>query len=212
MGMTNVFAPTALTAEDRESAAELLTEAFFDNPAHAFIYPDPATRRERLRWLMYANLGAQLELCRSFGEKDEPGAIAAMGFWHAPGAPKASAEMLARFGFLEMRILHGADAFARMSESVAELEERRTRCLSGRESWYLNNMVVARAYRGRGAGSRLLRRQLDEVVDPSGRPASLTTQRPENVVFYRRLGFEVADQDSVILGADSFPNWIMIYG
>ena len=36
---------TMLTSRDRDAAADLLTEAFFDNPAHAFIFPDPAHRR-----------------------------------------------------------------------------------------------------------------------------------------------------------------------
>ena len=200
-----------LTADDRDAAADLLTESFFDNPAHTFIYPDPKTRHERLRWLMYANLGAQLAIGQSFAERDEDGAIAAMAFWHAPGAPEASSAELARFGFLDMAVLHGTAAFERMIQSVAELERRRAYGLAGRESWYLNNMVVAPAWRGAGVGSRLLRRQLETVVNPSGHPASLTTQRPENVTFYERLGFVVTDSRPVSLGPASFPNWIMVY-
>jgi len=99
-----------------------------------------------------------------------------------------------------------------MTRSVAELERRRATALGGRESWYLNNMVVARAQRGKGAGTRLLRQQLADVVDPSGFPASLTTQKLENVSFYRRLGFEVKDEGWIGPSPAGFMNWIMVYG
>ena len=90
MGVYRPLRPAVLTHRDRHVAADLLTEAFFDNPAHAFIYPETARRRDQLRWLMYANLGAQLTVGRSFAEKDDSDDIAAMAFWLAPGAPKAS--------------------------------------------------------------------------------------------------------------------------
>ena len=204
--------PGRLTMADRAAAADLLTEAFLDNPAHAYIYPDPAKRRRQLRWLMYVNLAGQLEVGQSFAEKTSDGAIAAMGFWHPPGSPKTSLLQLARFGFLAMPFVHGWPSFERMLKSVDELEERRGDGLVGRKSWYLNNMVVAAAHRGAGVGSRILRRQLGEVVDPSGYPASLTTQRAENVTFYAKLGFRVTDDRPIGHGSGRFTNWIMVYG
>jgi len=212
MADDRVFTPTLLTAHDRDAAADLLTEVFFDNPGHTFIYPDAASRREQLRWLMYANLGAQLAVSRSFAEKDAHGNIAAMGFWRAPGTPKATREQLGQFGFLEMPVRHGQETFTRMVQSFEELEKRRMTGLGGRESWFLNNMVVSPAYQGTGVGTRLLREQLERVVDPSGYPASLTTQKPQNVSFYRRLGFQVTDDRPIGSASSSFPNWIMIYG
>lgn len=206
------LSPTALTLTDRPAAADLLTDAFFDNPAHVYIYPEAATRKQRLRWLMNANLGAQFAVGRSFGARGPGGEILAMAFWHAPGAPKASVVQLARFGFLAMPLRHGWSAFRRMMASVEDLEARRAEGLGGRESWYLNNMVVNPAHRGGGLGSRLLGQQLRDVVDPSGHPASLTTQKLENVSFYRRLGFEVADERMVGTGPTAFRNWIMVYG
>lgn len=204
--------PAVLTQRDRSAAADLLTEAFFDNPAHTYIYPDPATRRPLLRWLMYTNLGAQLTVGQGFGERGPDDRLAAMAFWHAPGAPQVSLLQLARFGFLAMPFRQGWSRFARMTAMVEEVETRRLVGLGGRESWYLNNMVVDSAHRGLGIGSRVLRRQLVDVVSPSGRPASLTTQKLENVSFYRRLGFEVVDDGMVGEGAGAFRNWIMIYG
>ncbi len=212
--MTNdrPFTTTVLTPLDRAAAADLLTEVFFDNPGHTFIYPDVVSRREQLRWLMDVNLGAQLAIGRSFAEKDARGDIAAMGFWHAPGTPRATREELAQFGFFDMAARHGEAAFQRMVQSIEELEKRRAVGLEGRQSWFLNNMVVKPAYQGTGLGSRVLRQQLEQVVDPSGHPASLTTQKRQNVTFYQRLGFRVTDDRPIGDAPDSYPNWIMIYG
>lgn len=212
MADDRIFTSAVLTALDRDAAADLLTEVFFDNPGHTFVYPDKASRREQLRWLMHANLGAQLAIGRSFAEKDARGDIAAMGFWHVPGTPKATREQLGQFGFLEMPMRHGQAAFMRMVQSFEELEKRRAESLGGRESWFLNNMVVRPAYQGTGVGTRLLRQQLERVVDPSGYPASLTTQKPQNVSFYRRIGFQVMDDRPIGSASSSFPNWIMVYG
>ena len=201
-----------LTASDKPAAAQLLADAFFDNPAHVYIYPDPATRRKKLEWLMRTNLGAQMSVGQSFAERADNGSISAMGFWHSPGAPKASLWTLARHGFFSMPLRDGATAFCRMLFTVEEIEARRLKALGGRESWYLNNMVVARDERGRGLGRKILSGQLSATVRPSGFPASLTTQKVENVSFYNGLGFRVADDEPVIDEAgERFDNWIMIY-
>ena len=209
--MDDSFRAGGVTHADRDEAADLLADAFFDNPAHVALYPDAASRRERLRWLMHTNLGAQLTVGQAFGARDTGDRIAAMAFWHAPGAPKASLLTLARFGFFAMPLRQGWSVFKQMLAMVDDLERRRAAGLGGRDSWYLNNMVVAPAHRGQGLGGSVLRRQLSEVVDPSGFPASLTTQKLENVSFYRQLGFEVTDEGMVGEGAAAFRNWIMVY-
>jgi hypothetical protein len=49
------------------------------------------------------------------------------------------------------------------------------------------------------------------MVDPSGRPASLTTQKSENAAFYHGLGFEIIDDRPFVLEGQCFQNWIMVY-
>jgi len=51
---------------------------------------------------------------------------------------------------------------------------------------------------------------LARVIDPSGAPASLATQRPENVTFYERLGFRVSSEETIGTGPHAFTNWIML--
>ncbi|NOX82195.1 MAG: GNAT family N-acetyltransferase [Alphaproteobacteria bacterium] len=204
--------PGVIGKSDRSAAAQLLADAFFDNPAHVYIYPDDKTRRRKLVWLMRVNLNAQFDVGVSFGKRAADGSIAAMGFWHPPGAPTANLTKLAQYGFFAMPFLHGLSAFGRMLHVVDQIETRRLAALNGVESWYLNNMVVAPAARGKGLGSEVLRAELRMRVDGSGAPATLTTQKAENVNFYKGLGFSVID-DSRVEGdsGDGFDNWIMRY-
>lgn len=110
-----------------------------------------------------------------------------------------------------MPFRHGPHAFWKMLKVVSEIERKRAAALAGRGSWYLNNMVVSAEFRGKGLGSSVLRKQLAKVVDPSGFPASLSTQRPENVSFYMGLGFKIADDAPIGEPGNGFSNWIMIY-
>jgi len=201
---------THLTKQDVVAATILLSDAFHDNPAHTYIYPNDLKRREQMKWLMRTNLNAQLKLGQSFAKKSADGLIAAMGFWHPPGASQANALQLFRLGFFSMPFRHGMSAFKRMLHVVQEVEVRRARALNGRKSWYLNNMVVSPDQRGQGLGGETLRHQLETWVRPSRHSASLTTQKFENVSFYRALGFEVADDRPITDGEREFQNWVMI--
>jgi len=161
---------------------------------------------------MRVNLNAQFDVGASFGKRAADGSIAAMGFWHPPGAPTANLIKLAQYGFLTMPFLHGISAFSRMLHVVDQIESRRLAALNGVESWYLNNMVVAPAARGKGLGSEVLRAELRMRVDGSGAPATLTTQKVENINFYKGLGFSVIDDSRVEDDSgDGFDNWIMRY-
>lgn len=192
------------------SAAELLTEAFFDNPAHVYLLPDEERRERRLRWLLARNLRVQAGLGRSFCLRGERGRVDAMGFWHPPGAKSVGLLTMLRHGFALAAFALGPGAVRRMLETVEGIEAQRSEAQAGVPAWYLHNMAVRQSLRGSGIGSRLLGSQLERVVDPSGQPAVLATQRPENVVFYRRLGFEVASERRIGAGPFAFDNWIML--
>lgn len=202
---------TLLKKQDAVAASILLADAFHNNPAHTYIFPNDQKRREQMKWLMRTNLNAQLKLGQSFAKKSADGSIAAMGFWHPPDAPQANTFQLFRFGFFSMPFLHGMSAFKRMLHAVQEIELRRARALNGRKSWYLNNMVISPDLRGQGLGGETLRHQLETWVSPSGHLASLTTQKIENVNFYRALGFEVVDDTPITDDQREFQNWVMIF-
>lgn len=70
--------------------------------------------------------------------------------------------------------------------------------------WHLGPVAVDAPLQHLGIGSRMLS-AFCERVDASGMPAYLETDKPENVVFYERFGFEVMDERPA-LGVN---NWFM---
>jgi len=70
--------------------------------------------------------------------------------------------------------------------------------------WYLSLLAVDPPDQRRGVGSALLADWLRDV-DAEARPAWLETARHENVALYRRFGFEV-EGELTLLGV---PVWLM---
>ena len=58
--------------------------------------------------------------------------------------------------------------------------------------WHLGPVAVEPVLQGAGVGSLMLRAFGDQM-DAEGEVAWLETDKPENVVFYRRAGWEVAE-------------------
>lgn len=199
----------SLPAAAFSSATDLLVDAFFDNPAHVYIAPERESRAARLRWLLGCNLRVQTEIGESFCQLDR-GLVRALGFWHRPGTPPVGIPTMLRHGLAFAPLRLGWGAFRRLLEITTRIEAQRAAEQPDGPSWYLNNMVVHEELRGTGVGSRLLGAGLRDLIDANGHAAVLATQRSENLVFYSRLGFEVASEAWVGEGVFRFRNWIMV--
>jgi GNAT superfamily N-acetyltransferase len=198
-----------LTPDLLASAAELIAESFFDNPPHVYICPDPSTRLARLEWLLGNNLRLQ-DLRASFCLA-EGRTVEAMGFWTQSG-PRPGLLRMLRSGLLMAPMRLGWSGVRRLFEVSGGVDRHLERAMAGRPFWYLNNMVVRKHLRGTGVGSRLLREQLPIISELApGHAIALATQRPENVTFYQRLGFETVLTEKIGSGPRAFQNWIMLY-
>jgi GNAT superfamily N-acetyltransferase len=208
-----------LTPKDFARAAHLLAEAFFDNPSHTYIFPNPDTRLKLLQWGLKANLKLNLTPPKNIGhsfaivEGDRSlgtSEIKAMAFWHLPECGSISLFHKIASGWLIAPWKLGRKNYRRLLEVMSAIDRIKDRVLGDRRAWYLNNMVVAKELRGTGLGTALLKNQLQSVVEPSGFPAILMTQREANVRFYQRLGFEVATESIIGMGESAFTNWCLI--
>ena len=201
---------------DFDRAANLLVEAFYDNPAHVYIYmSNESNRLKAISWASRRNLNLQASVGSSFAlvESDKPPGkrqIKQMAFWHPPNSNSIGLMSMVREGLLTMPFRFGWRIFQRVIEVTEEFDAIKDRITNRQPVWYLNNMVVAKELRGTGVGTRVLKRQLESVVDPSGFPAILMTQKAGNVMFYQRLGFEVATESKVGSGEHAFTNWCMM--
>ena len=141
--------------------------------------------------------------------RDGGATVDAMAFWHPPGHAAVGFFAMLRSGLALAPLRVGLAGARRMFEVDDALMRLREQADAELGSWYLSNLAVRDTLRGAGLGSTLMSEQLRDIVDPSGRAASLMTQRPENVVFYERLGFEVVSDSIVGSGPLAFRNWFM---
>jgi len=200
-----------LTKDLHAAATLLLAEAFHDNPAHVYICPDESRRPAQLRWFLGRNVEVQSRVGSGFCLIGD-GRLDAMGFWHAPGTKEPGLAMMIRHGLAMAPVHLGMDSMRRLLEVVHDVETERQAVLNGTEAWYLHNMVVRKELRGTGVGGPLLRSQLRDVLGRRPhRKAVLATQKPENVTFYQRLGFEVVSEKRVGSRPGAFLNWLMVH-
>jgi ribosomal protein S18 acetylase RimI-like enzyme len=208
-----------LTPQDIDCAASFIATAFFDNPAHIYIFPESRNRFKALQWMLGANLKLNLSPQKNIGQSfaliepnqpPEKRQIKAMGFWNPPNADSVSFLSQVKAGLLTMPFRFGWGSLQNLFEVIKANATAKKQALNGTPAWYLNNMVVASELRGQGVGTKLLAEQLQQVVEPSGFPAILDTQREINVKFYERLGFKVASTSIVGKGRNAFFNWCLI--
>jgi predicted N-acetyltransferase YhbS len=77
--------------------------------------------------------------------------------------------------------------------------------------WYVHLMAVHPDLQGQGYGSRLLARVLAQTLERDPHlPTVLTTHLPENLVFYRRAGFEtIGERTLAPPGGEPYTVWSM---
>ena len=208
-----------LKPPDFDRAADLLAEAFYNNPSHVYIFQEDRTRSRLLKWGLKANLKLNLtppnNIGKSFAlvESDRASGkrkIQAMAFWHPPECGSINWIDKLKSGWAIAPFKFGKDTYQRLIEVMGEMDRIKVKVSNGERSWFLNNMAVVKELRGTGIGTKVLNNQFKTVVDPSGFPALLMTQKAANVAFYRRLGFQVVTESTVGSGEHAFTNWCMV--
>ena len=194
------FEVGALGPADAEQVVGVLSRGMRDNPLHVAIFgEDPGRRQERLRRLFgtaFHGMGWQKHMLAA---RSADGAIVGVCGILPPGncLPTPAQQLRMLPGMLQngpgatYRTLRWLGAW-----SKHHLEERH---------WHLGPIAVDAGRQRRGVGS-LLMEVFCAQVDASGEVAYLETDKPGNVRFYERFGFEVISEQEV-LGA---PNWFML--
>jgi len=201
MGRGNAAADLAvgpLADAERDVAAFVLARAFRDNPLNVqVIGPDPERRLRAnlhgVRALLPVALAHGLVLAARGRGVPQGVLVATAPFgWPLP-APSLGAALRRALG-------QGPRVAWRWGLVFAALARVHPQGPHG----YLATLGVDPEAQARGVGTALLARWLARV-DADGVPAWLETDRERNVGFYRRQGFEVALQTSVL----ATPVWCM---
>jgi GNAT superfamily N-acetyltransferase len=172
------------SAPDREHVVTTIVEAFRQDPAFAYFFPD----RSRYDVNAAAFAASLFDARMPEGTVWTAGAGDAVALWDgpAPGPRKPMdlpAEVLERLRVYNAAI-HGA--------------------LPSTPHWYLGVLATHPNAAGRGLGRAAMAAGLARAGDL---PAYLETSNPVNVEIYRRAGWAVESEHKV----DDLPVWIMRY-
>ena len=186
-----------LGAQHRDAAVKTLAAAFQDDPAIAFMMPDPLDRPARLtrlyRWMFAEHLKNGIVL-------GTPGAEV-VTLWRPPGAVHLH-EPIWHPGALRF-----VPIFGRHIPRAIRLDDAIRAHLPGDEQWhYLRVAGVRPDCQGKGLGGLAIRAGLTQAA-ANGVPAVLETATPNNVGLYQNLGYQIASEWHVPGGGPQF--WTM---
>ena len=196
-----------------EKVATILTNSFETNPAYSLIFTRRDKLREGLFWLFKTNLfllNRSTPVTKVVKEK-KTGEIIGVFSLLPPGGVKSEPlayfqigifGFIKKFGFHTLHKMLGMDSFNKKLLIDA---------IGTNEYYYLSMVVVKEEYRGTGIGSFMIKNCIEELrlAEKKCNIVGLTTQLPENVTFYSRLGFQTLDEGEVRFKHNSYYNYNM---
>jgi GNAT superfamily N-acetyltransferase len=211
--MNNFYIEKIQPYEIKE-VATILTDAFDTNPAYSLIF-NKTCLRDGLTWLFTTNLfllNRRQILTRVVKEK-QSGKIAGTFMLIPPEGVKRIFGDYLRIGLPEFICRFGISSLYRMLGMDSYNKKILTKSIKSKEYYYLSMVVVKESYRRTGIGSFAVKNCLDELrtTKSNCHILGLTTQLPENVSFYSRLGFEIIDEGEVHFKKNRYYNCNMKY-
>jgi ribosomal protein S18 acetylase RimI-like enzyme len=202
-----------IQAAEIDEVAAILTDAFMDNPAYSLIFKKKNRQREGLFWLFRASLvlnNRHQALTRVIREKDTGNIIGAYTLIPPQGVKNGFSAyskvgipgFIAKFGLKSLIRMLGLDDCNKLSLKQS---------IQTPTYYYLSMVAIRKEYRGAGIGSFAIKHAIQELKssNPACNVIGLTTQLPENVAFYSRLGFEKIDEGYISFKGDQYYNYNM---
>jgi GNAT superfamily N-acetyltransferase len=165
------------------AAAAVAGRGMRDNPTHLVWYGEDPARREAGQTALVAR-GASVLGWSLLGAYDDSGTLVGIAGHVAPGACQPTPAQRLRLLPLATRL--GPRTFARIGRTLTTWSENDSPVVHT----HVGPVAVERHLQGRGIGTALMA-ALGALVDSTGTAAFLETDKPENVTFYRRAGYEV---------------------
>ncbi|AVT36060.1 N-acetyltransferase [Plantactinospora sp. BB1] len=190
--MTETMTVRRAGLADARAVAEAVARAGLDEAVFSWVVPDEAARQACAEaWVEFAPawVSGLLETGEILLMRDGSLAVGGLSVWELRGpgpdestAPVDPVEAQRQAAFLDRAYGRYAPRMALVDELIAARHPDRE------PHWYLQQMAVLPALRGRGLGGAMLRHQLDRA-DTDGIGTYLEASTPRNRALYERYGF-----------------------
>lgn len=179
----------ALTLTEVEQSANVLSQAFEDDPLCTFILPRKKTRIKTLNkfFRLMGEVSIQNNSCFGVGDP-----LAGVAYWKFPGQADVSISIKS-FGKLLPLLLSYYPIGLFKARAVIEQTEALHREYASQPHFYLDNLGVLPSARGQGLSSQLIRPFLD-MADIQKTISYTDTVTRGNVSLYEHFGFECVDE------------------
>jgi GNAT superfamily N-acetyltransferase len=179
--------------DDTDACARVLAQAFHEDPGTILFEPDDARRAAILPRFFRTFVAASLDEDGDLVVAGDP--AEGIACWFGPDQHGPSPDAMGRSGFGDVLEAAGPDASQRLLAMVGELDAQHERLTDG-DHLRLEFFGVTPASQGSGIGSALIEHG-HRRADDLGIPCYLDTFTQQNVRYYGRRGYEIADEFTV---------------
>jgi len=203
-----------LANADIPQTARVLSEAFADNPAYAFMHPRASKRAADLTAFFERNLSWHTPLDLTWIARAPSGEVIGTVTLEPPqGLKRPLREGLSHWAWPTLRE-QGLHTWTRIMRADAEFTRHSKSTAGAAAYFHVHALAVAPSFQGRGVGVGLMRELLGALPPHTATPVVLSTQRERNVRFYEQFGFVMAQ--CVHMGrtvtSRGFDSWFMHLG
>lgn len=189
----------ALDDSEIEEVLDVLSRGMRDNPLHVAAFgEDPEHRRRRFRRLIAAAFSVR-DFSHTLVARREDGVIVGVCGMLPPG--DCVPDFGQRLRLVPTLLSMGPRVVGRAMRWMGAWQKHDP----DERHWHLGPLAVDAHLQGEGVGSRMMQ-VFCAQMDAAHEDAYLETDKPENVRFYERFGFEVVGEQEVL----GVTNWFML--
>ena len=189
----------AIDAAETEEVIDVVSRGMRDNPQNVAVFgEDPETRQRLFRRLVSAGFSTR-NLSHTLVARREDGVIVGVCGMMPPG--ECAPDLGQQLRLLPTLLSLGPRVAVRLMRWLGAWQRRDPE----ERHWHLGPLAVDAHLQGEGVGSRMMQ-VFCAKMDAAGEDAYLETDKPINVRFYERFGFEVVGEQEVL----GVTNWFML--
>ncbi len=181
-----------LTLSDLEPMAQVLAQAFSEDPLVSFILPNPKTRVKTVAKFFRAMGRLNIRAGCAFGVGDP---LEGVAVWNFPDKPEASATPKDLLFFLPV-LFSSYIIGARQARPIFHQIDINHKKYASEPHFYLDNLGVLASARGKGFSSKLICPFL-QMADEQKVISYTDTVTRSNVPLYQHFGFELVEENPV---------------